>query len=335
MSDARSDFMRLVTGFQASRAVHVAAALGLADALRDGPASAEELARATAAHPESLVRLMRVLAGVGVLRAVGNDRFGLTEMGRWLRRDVEGSCAPMTDLFARSNVWEAWGGLLHTVQTGNTAFDHVHGCNVWDYRAGHPAEALVFDRAMASGSDRLARVLLDVYDFGRFDHVVDLGGGDGSLLAVVLDRHPALRGTLFDRPDVIARSSDFRAGLACADRLQAVDGDFFDRVPADGDLYLLKWILHDWSDTAAVDILKSCRRAMRPTGRILVAELIIGPGYASPEGELMDLTMMVMNGGRERTVDEFSAIFAEAGFRLAAVTRTGTPFYLLEGRRAD
>lgn len=334
MTDARSDLMRMVTAFQASRAIHVAATIGLADALTAGPASATELAGATDAHPGSLHRLMRLLAGLGILRAVGMDRFALTDMGHFLRRDVEGSCAPMARLFARPNVWQAWGDLQHAVQTGNTAFDHVHGCDVWDYRANRPDEAQVFDHAMASVAGRFARALLDVCDFGRFDHLVDLGGGDGSLLAAILDRHPSLVGTLFDRPDAIARSSALRAGLASADRLGAIGGDFFDRVPEGADAYLLKWILHDWSDPACVDILRSCRRAMRPTGSVLVAELVIGPGHASPEGELMDLTMMVMNGGRERTIDEFAALFAEAGLRLASVTPTATPFCLIEGKPA-
>jgi hypothetical protein len=323
----RTELVRLINGFQASQAISVAVALGLADQLRDGPAGAAEIAGAIGAHPDALHRLMRVLAGIGVIQNAGADRFALTAMGELLRRDASGTCAPMAELFGRPNVWQAWGDLLHTVQTGATAFDHVHGCSVWDYRSRNPEEAGIFDRAMASGTDRFAQAVLDVYDFGRFEHVIDVGGGDGIFLAKILERHPAVRGTLFDQPNVIARSGQ---SAQFPNRCQVVGGDFFDSVPGDGDAYLLKWILHDWSDTASVDILRSCRRAMKRSGRLLVAEYVLDPGNL-PDGAFMDLTMMVMNGGRERTREEFSSIFAAAGFRLTSVTATTTPLCLLEG----
>lgn len=324
----RTELVRLINGFQASQAIHVAATLGLADRLRDGPASAAEIARAAGAHPDALHRLMRVLAGIGVIQSAGADRFALTAMGELLRQDASGTCAPMAELFGRPNVWQAWGDLLHTVQTGATAFDHIHGCSVWEYRSRYPEEAGIFDRAMASGTERFAQAVLDVSDFGRFEHVVDVGGGDGIFLAKILERHPAVRGTLFDQPHVIARSG--QPAPTFADRFQCIGGDFFRSVPEGADAYLLKWILHDWSDTASIDILRSCRRAMKRHGRLLVAEYVLDAGNA-PDSAFMDLTMMVMNGGRERTREEFSSIFAAAGFRLTSVTATATPLCLLEG----
>jgi hypothetical protein len=329
MINARADLNRLINGFQASQAIHVAATLGLADRLRDEPESAAEMAHMTGVHPDALYRLMRVLASIGVMQHVGGDRFALTAMGEFLRRDVLGTCGPMAEMIGRPNVWWAWGDLLHTVRTGDTAFDHMHGCNVWDYRSQHPEEASVFDRAMASGTERFAQAVLNVCDFGCFEHVIDVGGGDGVFLAKILERHPAVQGTLFDQPHVIARAA--QPAQAFAGRYRTVGGNFFNGVPEGGDAYLLKWILHDWSDTASVDILRSCRQAMKRSGRLLVAEYVIGPGYTSPDGELMDLTMMVMNGGRERTRDEFSSIFAAAGFRLRSVTATATPLCMLEG----
>lgn len=331
MSDPRTNLLRLISGFQVSQAINVAATLGLADALREGPRTASALARATGTHPDALHRLLRVLAAVGVLQPDGDHAYALSAMGEFLRRDAKGTCAPMAELFNRTNVWNAWGDLLNTIRTGDTAFDRVHGCNVWDYRVQHREEAVIFDRAMASGTARLSQAILDIGEFGRFAHVVDVGGGDGMFLANILERHPSVHGTLFDQPEVIARAIPALCGKSYESRLDVSDGNFFDSVPAGGDAYLLKWILHDWSDTAAVDILRSCRRSMTPNSRLLVAEYIIGPGYASPEGELMDLTMMVMNGGRERTPDEFAAIFATAGFRLLSVTRTATPLCLIEG----
>jgi hypothetical protein len=324
----RAQLVRLIHSFQASQAISVAAALGLADQLRDRPTGTAEIARAVGAHPDALGRLMRVLASIGVVQNAGAGRFVLTAMGELLRRDVSGTCAPMAELFGRPNVWQAWGDLLHTIRTGDTAFDHVHGCSVWDYRSRHPEEAGVFDRAMASGTGRFAQAVLDAYDFGRFEHVVDVGGGDGIFLAKILERHPAIRGTLFDQPHVIARSGPPDPQIA--NRCQLVAGDFFNSVPEGGDAYLLKWILHDWSDTASIEILKSCRRAMKRESRLLVAEYVLDT-EALPDGALMDLTMMVMNGGRERTRDEFSSIFTAAGFRLDSVTSTTTPFCLLEG----
>ena len=155
MINARTELVRLINGFQASQAIYVAATLGLADQLRDGAASAAEMARSTGAHPDALYRLVRVLAAIGVVESVGTDRFALTAMGDFLRRDASGTCAPMAELFGRPNIWQAWGDLLHTVQTGDTAFDHVHGCSVWDYRSRHPDEAGIFDRAMASGTEKI------------------------------------------------------------------------------------------------------------------------------------------------------------------------------------
>lgn len=331
MSDARSNLLRQIHGFQASQAINVAAALGLADRLRDGPRSSSELADSVGAHPDALHRLMRVLAAIGVLQPHGSGKFALSQTGEFLRSDVLGTCAPIARLFGRMNVWHAWGDLLHTVRTGDVAFDHVHGTNVWSYRAHHPEEAAVFDKAMACGTARFSDAVLDAYDFGRFGHVVDVGGGDGVFLERILERHPTVHGTLFDQPDVIARVPSDHTREAYGVRHRAVAGNFFDSIPGGADAYLLKWILHDWSDTASVDILKSCRRAMKPDGRLLVAEYIIGADYASPEGELMDLTMMVMNGGRERTIDEFSVIFSLAGFRLLSATRTSTPLCIIEG----
>jgi hypothetical protein len=305
----------------------VAAALGLADALRDGPADAATLAARIGADAKALHRLMRVLAALDVLEPLGGNAFALAAMGRFLCTEQAGSCAPMARLLGRANIWRAWGGLSDTVRTGKTAFDEAHGCSVWAYRNQHPEERDVFHSAMASGTDFLARAVLDAVDFGRFAHLVDVGGGDGAFLARILDRHSGLHGTLFDMPDMVA---DSRLPARFAGRARAVSGDFFDTVPAGADAYLLKWILHDWDDENAVTILKSCRRAIDPQGRLLVAEYIIGPGHASPDGELMDLTMMVMTGGRERTTDEFAALLSAAGFQLASVTRTGTPFCIIE-----
>jgi SAM-dependent methyltransferase len=217
------------------------------------------------------------------------------------------------------------------VRTGTTAFDHVHGADVWEYRASHPEEGEVFDRAMAARTEEFADAVLGACDFGRFAHVVDVGGGDGTLLAKILAAHPRARGTLFDQPQTAARAQSALASLGLSTRCQAVGGNFFESVPEGGDAYLLKWVLHDWDDSASVDILRTCRRAIKPGGTLIVFERVIGPPNAASEGKFVDLNMLVMNGGRERTRDEFAALFGRAGFRLNSVTPTPTPLCVIEG----
>ena len=314
--NARADLLRLISGFQVSQAIHVATSLGLPDLLQSRACTIQELATKTETEPSSLYRLMRALASVGVFHEDDKRRFSLTPMSEFLRSDVEGTHEPMALMMGRSSYWRSWGELAHAVRTGKTAFDHIYRCDVWAYRAEHPEEARVFDRAMASLSKGHAQAVIDAYDFGRFRHLVDVGGGDGTFLAEILAAHPHLRGTLFDQPHVAREAEALitRAGMAA--RCESIGGDFFAGVSEGGDLYMLKWILHDWDDAAAVDVLNACRRAMKPDSRLLVVELLIGAPNTAPAEKFMDLNMMVMTGGRERTREEFAALFARAGVQL-------------------
>jgi O-methyltransferase domain/Dimerisation domain len=331
MHDASADLSKLLMGFRVSQAIHVAATLGLADLLASGPKTSSELAEATDTHPLTLYRLMRALSSAGLFRERGHRRFELTPVGELLRCDVAGTHAPMAQLVGRPSYWQAWGDLLYAVCTGRTAFDHVHCRGVWEHRAQHPAEGEVFDRAMAARTEQFAEAALAACDFSRFAHVIDIGGGDGTLLAKILTAHSRTRGTLFDQPQTIARAQSSLASLGLLTRCQAVSGNFFVSVPEGGDAYLLKWILHDWDDTASVDILRACRRAMKPDGALIVFEHLIGPPNTASEGKFADLHMLVMNGGRERTRDELGTLFGQAGFRLVSVTPTVTPLSVIEG----
>jgi SAM-dependent methyltransferase len=331
---ARASLMELILGFQVSHAIHVAATLGVADLLASGPMTSAALATATQTHPQALYRLLRALAAVGVLNEDAERGFALTPVGAHLRSDIAGSCAPMAELMGLRSFWAAWGDLAYAVRTGNTAFDHVHGRGVWEYRAQHPEEAELFDRAMAARSEQSIDAVLAAGDFGRFAHVVDVGGGDGTLLARILAANPHARGTLFDQPPTAARAGPLLASLGLAERCRAVGGNFFVAVPDGGDAYVLKNILHDWDDTAAGGILASCRRAMRPGARLIVLEHVVGPPNAAARGKLLDLHMLVMNGGRERSRDEFAALLHQAGFRLA-VTPTSAPLSVIEGMAED
>jgi hypothetical protein len=329
--DLSADLSKLLMGFRVSQAIHVAATLGLADLLASGPKTCGELAQATDTHPLALYRLMRALSSAGVFRELDHRRFELTPIGELLRSDVAGTQAPMAQLVGRPNYWQAWGNLLHAVRSGETAFNHVHGADVWEYRASHTQEGEVFDRAMAAHTEQFAVAALAACDFSRFAHVVDVGGGDGTFLAEILQAHPRAQGTLFDQPQTVARAESSLELLGLSTRCQTVGGNFFVDVPEGGDAYLLKWILHDWDDRASVDILRACRRAMKPDAALIVFERLIGPPNTASEGKFVDLNMLVLTGGRERTRDEFADLFDQSGFRLVSVTPTSTPLFVIEG----
>jgi hypothetical protein len=329
--DARSDLLHLILGFQVSQAIHVVATLGLADHLASGPRTSGELAAATGTHPPTLYRLMRALASAGIFHETEDRQFELTAIGQLLRSDVSGTQAPIAQMVGRTSYWQAWGNLLHTVRSGDTAFEHVHGTGVWEHRANDPEEADVFDRAMASFTDLSATAIVEMCDFGRFATIVDVGGGDGTFLARILAVHPRVQATLFDQPHAIARAAASFASLGLSSRCQTIAGSFFVGVPEGGDAYLLKNILHDWDDAAAIDILRACRRAMKPDSRLLVFEYVVGPPNTGPRGKFADLNMLVITGGLERSREEFELLFGRAGFRLNSVTPTGTPLCVIEG----
>lgn len=325
----RSELLRLIWGFRTTRALHTVVLLGLADLLSSGPKTSDILAVETKTHPNSLYRLMRAMASLGIFREDEHRCFSLTSIGEFLRTDVTGSHAAMAELVGQANFQDAWNQLLYSVRTGATAFDHVHGCNVWQYRAIHPDEARTFDRAMASGTERFADAVLDAYDFCQFGIVMDVGGGDGAFLNKILAAHSHIRGILFDQPHVIEKLS---VPAHADDRYRAISGNFFNGVPKGADACLLKWILHDWDDTAAIGILRSCRNSMHSSGRVLVVEHVVGPPNTMNDGKLMDLSMMVLTGGRERTAEEFSALFEKAGLSLSAIVPTATSLSIIEGQ---
>ena len=331
MPDPRAALFRLINGFQVTQAIYAAAALGLADLLIARPRTAHDLALNTHTNPFALYRLMRALASIGVFRENENEMFALAPLGEFLRSDTVGTYAPVARLFGSPQNWNAWGALLNSVQNGITAFDSIHSCGVWAYREIHPSEARVFDEAMAAGTAWYAAAVLKACDFGSFAHVIDVGGGDGMFLAKILATQPSTRGTLFDKGDVISRATASLQLLGLENRCEVCAGDFFVSVPSGGDAYLLKWILHDWDDTDCVTLLKTIRRAMTTASRLIVVEHVVGPPNCGPEGKFLDLMMMVMTGGRERTGHEFDELFSAAGFRLAAVTPTASELSVIEG----
>ncbi len=311
---------RLIVGFQVSQAIHVVATLGVADLLADGPRTSDELAAATDSDAGSLYRLLRALASVGVFYEDEGRRFSLTPMGALLRSSVPGSLRGWAMYVGRPYFREAWGHLEHSIRTGDNAFQHVHGTDVWDYRAQRPDESAIFDLAMESLTGASNQALLDAYDFGRFGTVVDVGGGNGAFLAALLGEFPTMRGVLLDQPHVVANAAAVLEMAGVADRCEIRGGSFFDEVPAGGDAYTLKSIIHDYEDERAVSILRTCRRGMAADATLLLIERIVGPPNEDPRSKFSDLNMLVAPAGRERTLHEWDALAARAGFRLVTAS---------------
>jgi hypothetical protein len=307
--------MLLIQGYRVSQAIHVAATLGVADLIKDGSASAADLAVATNAHAGALYRVLRTLAAAGVFHEDDEKRFSLTPLGACLRSDAKQPMAPYASFIGRPHQWQAWGALSHSVRTGENAYRHVHGVGLWDYLAEHPDEAMIFDRTMTTGTRNVVDSIVSAYDFSAFGRVVDVGGGEGVMIAAVLAAHPNTHGILFDRPDVVARAHPVLEAAGVAGRCAVVAGSFFETVPEGGDAYLLKYILHDWDDAAALAILAVCRRVFQREARLLIMERIVGGPNAGLETKTSDLHMLVSSDGQERAADEFAALLAKAGFR--------------------
>jgi hypothetical protein len=310
----------LVIGYRTTACLYAAAELGIGDLLAAGPRTSQDLAQATGAHPRALHRLLRALAAMEVL-VEEDDRFRLTAVGEELRSDRQGGSVRF---FGYETNWMVWGSFLHSVMTGERAFDHVHGMRNWDYYRTHPDAAARFDAAMRAMTSGWAPAIARAYDFSRFAVVVDVGGGDGTLLAEIIRRHPSARGVLFDRPDVVERAQQ--------PRLEKVGGSFLEKVPEGGDAYVMKSVIHDWPDEEAVAILRKCREAMTSAARLLVIERVL-PARATPdhlEAFLGDVNMLAGPGGRERTEAEFRELLAAGGFWLERVVPTGTAMSVLE-----
>jgi O-methyltransferase len=305
--------------------LYVAARLGLADELRGGPLAAAELARRVGANAAALARALRGLAAMGVVAAGEDGRYRLAAAGFLLCRHHPVSLHD--DVLVHGELFPAWAGLLHAVETGETAFDHVFGRALFDRFGEDDGAGRRFAGYLARRTAAAARAVAAACDAAGRRRIVDVGGGEGALLAALLAAHPGARGVLFDRPAALAGA---RARLApLAPRCELAAGDFFAAVPAGGDLYLLQAVLHDWDDERALSLLANCRRAIAPRGALLVIERPLD-APDSPQAIAGDLDMLVLTGGRERTVAEYAALLARAGFRLARVIATRGPFSVLE-----
>jgi len=328
-----AQMLDVITSYWVAFAVHAAARLGVADHLTRGPATSDELAAASKAHAPSLFRLLRMLAAQGIFRQREDGRFENTPLSETLRADVPASMRPFALMMLDGYNVVAWSHLLRSVQTGEESFTHVHGSPVFEYVASHPDKALEFGHAMTSISGAENPAIAAAYDYSKMSKLVDVGGGHGHLIAAILKKTPGLRGMVQDRPEVIQNAS--QQGPAkdpdIAGRLELVIGDFFQAVPKGADGYIMKYILHDWNDEQACRILANCRRAMTDGGRVLVVDNVIPAGNEDHWGKKLDVNMLVLTPGRERTAAEFHQLFSASGLRVQRIVPTACPLCIIEG----
>jgi O-methyltransferase domain/Dimerisation domain len=323
--------LHLIHGSKISQLLYVVAKLGIADLLRDGAKHSEELAQAVGAHPRTLYRVLRALASLGVFAEEQAQCFHLTPLAELLRTDHPESLRALAIFYGEEWVWHAEGALLYSVLTGKAAFHQVHGMGPFDYYREHADAAACFNAAMTSLSGQELAAVTAAYDFAGMATIVDVGGGQGALLAEILKTYPHLRGILFDLPAVVESAQPLLEAEGVTARCTCVAGDFFQTVPGEGDAYLLKRVIHDWDDAPAATILTQCRRAMAAHSRLLLMERVIPPGNAPSLGKLADITMLLHYGALERTEAEYRALLAAAGFTLARIIPTQTPLSIIEG----
>ena len=325
--------MQMATGKWVSQAIYVVAKLGIADLLEQEPKSCEELAESAQVDPDALYRVLRALASVGVFSEVADRRFCLTPLAECLRTDTPGSLRAMATMTGESWHWNMWGQILYSVKSGMPSFDHVYKMRPFEFLARNPEDGRIFDQAMTGFSTAENAAVLAAYDFSQFKKIVDVGAGQGGLLISMLKASSQLRAILFEQAPVIegARARINEAELA--NRCDLISGDFFEAIPAGGDAYLLKHIIHDWDDANATRILTNCRRAMDKNSRLLLIEMVIPSGNAPFLGKFLDLEMLLI-GGRERTEAEYRAMFNLAGFNLTGIVQTQSLVSVIEGAPA-
>jgi len=335
-TDTPKEFLNNVAGqLLLARALGIVADLGVADIVADGPKSLDEITAATGCHPDSLYRLLRMLGGHGVFAQDDQGRFGLTPRAELLRAGHPDSMRELFVLGWQDLHWKTYQALPEAVLTGEIAFEQAYGQEFFNYLAGHPELNAMFDRRMSSVSKAENEQIAKAYEFGEHAPVIDIGGGQGGLLAAIVEHHPGMVAALYDQPQVLSDPANL-AERGLLDAVARIAGDFFIDVPPGFGLYLMKRIIHDWDDDRAVEILRHCAHAMSATSRLLVIDAVMKPGNEPDPNKNTDLALMALTPGRERTEAEFSALFTAAGLRLTRVIATQLPstLSLIEAERA-
>jgi hypothetical protein len=324
------NILELLTGAWTAQSLYVAVKLGIPDELAEGPLSADQVARRVGADSGAVYRLMRALASRGVLRHRRNNTFTLTSIGKALRTGTPGSVRDFALFLGHPLRWEDWGNLLYSVQTGKPSVDKLRGMGFFEYVETDADLATAFNNAMTAGSEFAIYAVLAAYDFTGFRKIVDVGGGHGRLLSMILAKVLTARGVLYDLPAVVDGAGPELTKAGVADRCEVLGGSFFDSVPDGGDAYLMKAILHDWDDDDAAKILCQIRSAIAPDGKLLLLESVLPERSSSDIGLLIDLEMLVAVGGKERTHAEWADLLRRGGFRLNRVVHTATPVSIVE-----
>jgi len=320
---------QMITGYWVSQAIYAAAKFDVAEHLSGGPKSIDDLAAATSTNPEALYRLLRALASIGIFAEGQSRHFSLTPLAEPLRSGVPGSKRALA-LMAGDEQFRAWTEIEYSIRTGNMAFEKVYGKPIFDYLGEHPDKAQIFDAAMTGIHGRESDAITAAYDFSEFGVLADIGGGNGTLISNVLKQHPSMRGIVFDLPHVVERTRGNVEALGVKDRCELVGGSFFESVPEGADAYMMRHIIHDWDDEKSLTILNNCHQAMAADAKLLVVESVIPAGNEPFGGKFLDLVMLLIPGGKERTEQEYRELFSKAGFELTRVVPTSTEVSVIE-----
>ncbi len=328
----RESLFGMLNAYVISQSLYVAAKLGIADKLADGPKSTDDLAASTEAHAPSLYRILRTLASEGVFAELDGNRFELTPMAEFLRSGIPGSLRGWAIMRGEPSLWRSWGEILHSVETGRPAFNHAFGMQAFEYFGKHPEVAAMFDDAMRSVSGQKFGAVAEAYDFSGIGTLVDVGGGNGGLMATILKANLHMKGTIAELSHVVENSRKRIDADGLIDRCECVATDMFEEVPKGGDAYILANVIHDWDDERSRIILKNCHRAMSDEGRLLLVEMILSPANKPHLSKIADIEMLVMTeGGKERSEHEYAELCETAGFRLSKVIPTVSPWSIIEG----
>jgi hypothetical protein len=334
--DPAQQILQIATGYMASTALYAAITLNVADHLAGGPKDVAELARTTGANEDALYRVLRLLTSVGVFEETGPRRFALTPAAELLRKDVPGSLRGMAVFLPDPLHLRVYANVMESMMTGRPAAETTLGMPIFEYLAKDPAYSKVFNDAMTTLSAPVIAAALEAYDFSGIGTLVDVAGGHGEVLMSVLKKYPNIRGVLTDVGHVIEGAKPRIAGAGLADRCQAVPCDFFAAVPEGGDAYIMKHIIHDWDDAQATTILRNIGKAMGgKRGKVILLESVIADGPTPDLGKFIDIEMLLLPGGRERSTGEFRALFAGAGFELTKIVPTKSPLSVVEAVRSS
>jgi hypothetical protein len=326
----RETLTEMILGYRVSQLIYVAARLGIADLLKDGPKRSEDLAARCGVHPRALYRVLRALASHGIFAEAEDRTFALTPRAEPLQSGVPGSVRGVAMMHNQESRWRSWGDLLYSVTTGKSAFEHIYGMTNWEYFAAHPAVFEQFNEGMAELTREATPAIVAAYDFPARGLVVDVGAGRGHLMAAILTRHPHLRGRVVELPSLVEDARRVLETSGVAPRCEVLAGDYLESVPVGGDVYILKSIIHGMDETRAVRLLENCRRAIAARGRLLIIQVVVPPGNEPAGIKVGDILHLVSGGGEERTEAEYRGLLDAARFTLVRVYPTRASFSILE-----